>query len=442
MIRQTATAGPNGTGTVENGARVPGARRRIFIPVGVGVALVAAIAAALYFVNAAHHVTTDDAQIAGNITTVSPRVKGELTKVLVDDNRHVRKGDILVTLDDHDYRVAVEQAQAAYEQAVQNARAAADAVPLQSVLTSAQTSQAEAQREQATSGVSAAVARVGAARGAVAAAQQQVAVARAAAGAAAANLRKAQADYARAQTLAAQGAISQSQLDAARAAFQGAQAQAESSQASIRAALAGVVQAQDNLLQAQAGIAQAQAQVAAGAAGVAQAQAGNQQSQIRIDQARTGAAAVQAAKATLDAAKLQLSYTVVRAPIDGIVSKKAVNVGDVVSAGQPLMAIADRSRLWVIANLRETQLNKVAVGQTVRVHVDAFPNERVTGKVEGLAPATGSTFALIPPDNATGNFTKVVQRVPVRIAIDPASDPRHVLREGLSVEVDIDTASL
>jgi multidrug resistance efflux pump len=390
-----------------------GRKRRIIVPI-VAIALVIGLIFGIrYFIYAAHHVSTDDAQIEGNITTISPRVKGQVAAVYVSENQFVRKGDKLVQIDDRDYKVALQQAQAAYDQSVSSLLAASTAVPQQSTLASAQTAQAQA-------GVSGSVSGVLDAQERIATAQSDLDAARA-------NAVKAQHDVARARELASEGAISQSQLDAAQAAYATAVAQRD-------AAAQGVVAARATLDQAQSAVLASRAQLE-------QAQTGAQSTQIKSAQAAVTAAQVKAAAAALANAKLQESYTLITAPVGGVVSKKSVNVGDTLSVGQPLMALADQRHLWVTANLKETQIRNVRVGQPVDIHVDAFPHRVFKGKIESVSAATGATFALIPPDNASGNFTKVVQRVPVRVAIDPSSDPEGLLRQGLSVEVSIDTTN-
>jgi membrane fusion protein (multidrug efflux system) len=154
---------------------------------------------------------------------------------------------------------------------------------------------------------------------------------------------------------------------------------------------------------------------------------------------RTAAARLAAAQAAVDAARLQLSYTVITAPASGRVSRKTVEVGQLVSPGQTLMALVDESDVWVVANLKETQLDQVAVGQRVEIEVDAYGGRTFSGRVESIQGATGARFALLPPDNATGNFTKVVQRIPVRIALDRRAADAPVLRPGMSVQVAIET---
>ncbi|HEY6357919.1 MAG TPA: HlyD family secretion protein [Vicinamibacterales bacterium] len=388
-------------------------RRRIVIPIAIGVVILILAIGIPYLIYASRHVSTDDAQIDGNITTIAPKVKGQVSHLYVEDNSIVRKGDILVQIDDRDLKDAVAQAAAARAQAVAAHSAAVIGVPQQIAVTSAQIAQADAGVAQGQSGIANAQATLVAARAQLAAAQ--------------ANLVKATNDQRRAHMLVLQGAISQSDADATQAAYQSALAAKDSTAEGVR--------------EAQANLDRAQAQLQQGAAELAQAQTGTDTTKIKQAQANTADAQAAAALAALQAAQLQLSYATIRAPIDGVVSKRSVNVGDFVSVGQPLMAVVDQKNIWVTANLKETQMTNVRIGQPVAIKVDAFPHEKFRGTVQSISPATGSTFALIPPDNATGNYTKVVQRVPVRIAIDQASDPNSLLRQGLSVVVTIDTTN-
>jgi len=385
-------------------------RRRFILPIAIGLVVLTVAIGVPYLIYAANHVSTDDAQIDGYLTTIAPKVKGQVLAVYVDDNQFVHKGDLLVQLDDRDLRAAEQQAAAAYAQSIASHSAAVISVPQQETLTSAQIAQANAGVGQGQSGLQTAQAALLAAQAQLTAAQ--------------ANLVKAQRDQERSRMLVANGAISQSEADATWAAYQ--------------AALAARNATAENVHQAQAGVTRAQAQLQASAAELAQAQTGVDTTKIKQAQAQTSQAQVAAARANLDSAKLQLSYATIKAPIDGFVSKRSVNVGDYVSSGQPLLAIVDEKDVWITANLKETQMTNVRVGQPVSIKVDAYPHEKFRGTVQSIAPATGSTFALIPPDNASGNYTKVVQRVPVRIAIDLSSDPQGVLRQGLSTVVTID----
>jgi membrane fusion protein (multidrug efflux system) len=275
-----------------------------------------------------HHAETDDAYVEGHIDPVLPKVSGYVTKVLVDDNQRIEKGQLLLQIDPRDLQSRVDTARAALE----NARA-------------------------------------------------KVAVARANAASARTEAARAAADLTRYAPLRTKEEISQQQYDAARAA-------AESSKAAAAAA-------ERNIAAAEAEVAQKQAD--------------------------------------LDFAELQLSYASVNAPAPGTVARKSVEVGQYVQAGQPLLAIVEDSETWVVANFKETQLKKMKIGQSVNVEVDAYPKTVFHARVESFSPATGAKFALLPPDNATGNFTKVVQRVPVKIVFTDPPDPARPLRAGMSV---------
>lgn len=423
-----------------NGA-VVGRKRRFILPAAIVIVVIGAIFGIRYLVFAAHHVTTDDAQINGDITTMSARVKGQVATVFVSENQFVHKGDRLLQIDDRDYAVAVDQAKAALAQAIASDKAAQEGVPLQSAMTAAQTAQAQAGVVQAGGQTEAARARIAAATAGIAAAMHRVAAAQSQASAATAAAKKAQQDLSRATQLVAQGAISRSQWDAAKAANDTAVANEQSAMHDIEIARAGVDQANQEAQSARAALTEAQAGISASGAQLLQAQTGVQTTNIKQSQAQTASAQVKAAQAALAAAELQRSYATITAPIDGIVSKKSVNVGDTISVGQPLLAIASTTHLWVTANLKETQITNVRVGDPVSIKVDAFPGQTFTGKVQSISPATGATFSLIPPDNASGNFTKVVQRVPTRASIDALSDPNHLLKQGLSVELTIDTTN-
>ena len=404
-----------------------GRKRRILIPIAIVVGIVGIIFGVRYLVYAAHHVSTDDAQIGGDITTISTRVKGQVVGVYVHENQVVHKGDRLLKIDDSDFIIAVAQAKAALAQALAAQSAAQRGVPLQSAVTAAQTAQAEA-------GVAQATGQTQAANAGIVEAVHKLASAQAQANAANADALKAQHDLGRAKQLVAEGAIPRSDWDAAQAAYDNAIANQQAAMHGVDIAQAGVQQANAAAQQAQAGIAASNAQLL-------QAQTGSQTTDIKVAQAQTASAQVTAARAALASAELQLSYTNVTAPIDGVISKKSVNVGDTLAVGQPVMAVASTTDLYVVANLKETQITNVRVGQPVEIKVDAYPGHTFTGTVVSLSAATGATFALIPPDNASGNFTKVVQRVPIRASIDASSDPDHLLKQGLSTEIAIDTTN-
>ena len=345
----------------------PANRRRLILPIIAVLVLVGGVWLFRTLRYGRNHESTDDAQVDGDIVPVLAKVGGYVTQVTVEENQPVRAGQLLVGIDDSEYRVQLEQAQAD----LAAAQAAAG--------NNGATGQAQAQVSTATSQHRALDAQILAAE--------------------AANTR-AQADLARTRDLAAKEIVPKQQLDAAQAA-------ADATRAQLLAA---------------------QRQAQAAGAQVSTAQAG-----VRIAQAR-----LQAAQAAVDHAKLQLGYTRVVAPTSGLASRKQVEVGQLVAPGQPLLSIVSDSGVWVTANFKETQLGHIRVGQSVEFEVDAYGGCKAEGHVESVSGATGARFALLPPDNATGNFTKVVQRVPVRIAITKPCD--HLpLRPGMSVNVHVQT---
>ena len=245
------------------------------------------------------------------------------------------------------------------------------------------------------------------------------------------KVQKAQADYNRYETLYKQGAIARQQLDTAQAAYTVAEAQKQS-------ALQGVQQAQAKLAQAQEGITSAQAKLAASRGGLQQATASGQQTVVNQSQYEAAQGAIAEAEVSLKAAQLQLSYINITAPSNGRIGKKNVEVGNRVQVGAPLMAIVD-TNYWVIANFKETQLNSIKSGQPVEIKFDAFRGRVFSGHVDSISPASGSQFTLLPPDNATGNFTKIVQRIPVKISLDAESLKGYEsqITPGLSAEVTV-----
>jgi len=315
-----------------------------------------------------HHVTTDNAQVDGHITIISPRISGFVARVLVDDNQHVKAGDTLVVLDDRDTRVRLQQAEAD----LRTAQA--------SVTSGGRAGQAESQLQ---------------------ATRAEAAGARAAVAAADAAYRRASADLERYRGLAAKRIISAQQLD-------GAEADAESARANLEAARKQASAAGSQVSASGAALRGADAKLASATAAVANA-------------------------------RLQESYSALVAPVSGIVARRSAEPGALVQIGQNLLSIVPDRDVWVTANLKETQLATVKIGDPVEFTVDAYPDRTFRGRVESLSPATGARFALLPPDNATGNFTKVVQRLPVRVAVElPDSGPTP-LRPGMSVEVTIAT---
>jgi len=401
-------------------------RRNVFILAGLGVAAVVAGSFGYqWWQFASTHQETDDAAVAGNVHPISSRIDGTVTDVLVNDNQQVQQGETLVKLDTHDEQVQVQQAQAALLAAQRQAVAAQANVNLAS-------GNAAGNTQQAQGNVASARAAIATAAAAVKAAQTGVPTARAAVAQADANLQRTLADYNRYNNLFQQGAVPRQQLDTARADYQVAVAQKNS-------AVQGVAQAEANLAQAQENVTKARAQLAAAQGELQQAQAGGLQTQVNRSQYGAAQAAIAQAQAKLQDAQLQLSYTNITAPTAGIVGRKTVQVGQRVQSGTPLMSVVDNDK-WVVANFKETQLERMQPGERAEVKLDAFPHHPFYGRVESFSPGTGATFALLPPDNATGNFTKIVQRVPVKVVLEPQSIKGYESRitPGMSAVVTVD----
>ena len=335
--------------------------------------------------------STDDAQIDGHITPVSARVSGTVTLVNYQDNQFVEEGAVLVQLDPKDYELAVQHAEADLADAKASFLAAGTTVPITHTSTSNQLQNALAARNAAQKQVDAAMARTREAE---------------------ANYVKVSKDLERMSDLVKRDEVSRQQYDSAVAAEQSMQATVDAARAAVAAAQAQVVQAE---------------------AMVRTAETAPQQ--VAVMRARAGAAEalVQRAEATLAQARLNLQYTTVRAPGAGIVSKRSAEVGQVVQAGQPLAALVLVRDIYVTANFKETELKNMRPGQKATIHVDAYDRD-LKGHVDSMGGATGARFSLLPPENATGNYVKVVQRIPVKIVFEAGQDPQHLLRPGMSVE--------
>lgn len=331
------------------------------IPIILGVLLIGGIIFGikeyLYF---GKHIDTDDAQIDGDISPVVARVGGYVDSIYFEDNVHVNVGQTLVKIDDRDYKVKLEQAQAAQV----GASAGINVNQSQIYATQANSSGARAQVESN-----------------------------------AARLDKVQKDYARYADLIKDGSVTQQQFDQAKADLDVAKANLRASQDQYKAAVE---------------------------------QIGTTRSQLKVT--NTG---VSQRQVDIDYAKLQLSYTTIKAPSNGLAAKKSVQLGQLVQAGQTLFSIVNDNSLYITANFKETQLNDMKNGQKVEVEVDAYPDMKLEGQVYNFSPATGAKFSLLPPDNATGNFVKVVQRVPVKIKITADKATMDRLRPGMSVKVSV-----
>jgi len=377
-------------------------RFRIVLILGAIVVVVAVFFLWRYF---GSYEDTDDAQVDGHLNAISARVSGHVLKLLIEDNQYVELGTPLVQIDPKDYQVALEQAKADYADAVALANAAKVNVPITSVSTGSQISNTEAGVQNAQQGI--------------AAAKSQHAAAVAQLAAAEADNVKAQEDLLRYKQLVDKQEISQQLYDQAVATAKADAAAVEAARASAAAAEKQVAQSQSRLLQAQAD--------------ARSASTGPQQ--VASIRSRWESAEAQAAakKAVLDQAQLNLSYTLILAPVTGGVTNRTVEVGQNVSVGQELMKLVNLDDIWVTANFKETQLKYMRVGQPVTIRLDTNGKD-YKGHVQSLAGASGAITSLLPPENATGNYMKVVQRIPVKITFDPGETKEHVLRPGMSVE--------
>jgi len=391
-------------------------RLRIIIPI----AVVIILAVGVWLWLTAGRESTDDAQTEAHVVQISAKVGGTVTRVLVTDNQTVAAGATLVEIDPRDYQIAVDRAKADVADAEASAKAAAANVTVTSTSVTSGVTTASGGVSQSRASIDEAERGIEGARGQLAAAQSAVRLAEA-------NSIKSTRDVERLKGLLAKDEVSQQQYDAAVAAADGQRASVDAAKGGVAAAEAGLRAAQSRLMQAHVSEEQAQA-------ALRNAQTAPQQ--ISVIQARAAAAEAHAQqmRAQLQQAELNLQYATVKAPAKGLVSRKTVEAGQIVQPGQPLLAIVPLEEVWVTANFKETQLEHMRPGQRVTVKVDAAGGKEFAGKVDSIAAATGARFALLPPENATGNFVKVVQRVPVKIVLDPGQDPEHLLRPGLSAE--------
>jgi len=413
-MRQQEDNGP-GSGAAEKGSPEGGGgwrgypRRAARLRTALILLAVVLIAAfAVYWFRYRPWMSTDDAQVDGHISTVSARVGGYVTQVNVDDNRKVEAGAILVEIDPTGYRIALEKAKAEYADAVASAEAARTGVPIASVTTASQLATARAAVENGRAGV--------------VAAERQLEGAQAREREAEANNVRAQKDLQRYTMLVSRDAVAHQTYDLAVSTAKAAAASLDVARASTHAAGEKVVQARGRLSQTQADL----------------RTAGTGPRQISITRARADSAdaAVKKALTALEQARLNLQYTKVLAPVSGIVGNRTVEVGQNVSPGQTLLSIVQVGDLWVIANFKETQIRGMKPGQRVKIYVDA--NGRTyEGRVDSIGAASGARFSLFPPENATGNYVKVVQRVPVKIVFENGQDVGQMLRPGMSVEPEV-----
>ncbi|MBI3031741.1 MAG: HlyD family secretion protein, partial [Candidatus Rokubacteria bacterium] len=410
-------------------------KRRLLIAAAVVVGAGALAYGGYAWYYASRYVWTDDAYVEGSVAVVSAKVPGQVAKVLVRDNQAVKGGDLLVRIDPRDYRARRDQAVAAVAMAEASSRAAHTEVPLMRDTTRTQVDQSRAALEAAVVGVKSSQSVVEETRARLEARRAAVAALRADAAAAESVKRRSRLDLERMRRLLKEGFVSQRDFEQAESAFETAEAGHESAWRRLGQAEKEVVQAEAELQSKILAVDQARQREAEGRAALARAESQLRQVTVKEAEASRAAARLKEAEADLAYAELQLRETEVRAPMAGIVSKKTVEPGQVVQMGQPLLAVVPLESVWVVANFKETQLSRVRPGMQVAVAVDGFPGETFPGSVESISAGTGSRFSLLPPENATGNLVKVVQRVPVKILLDHRTNNPHTLRAGMAAHV-------
>ena len=396
-------------------------------PVAKGAFVVVLILLAVVWYIFTGRVTTDDAQVDCHITAIAPQVPGYVVDLLINDNTPVKLGDLLVQVDPREYEAEVEQAKANLDFAEAQANSAKIQIGLTRETTSQSTSGAVHQKESDAADYAMSQAQLEQS----ATANLQVAEANVAAKRATND--RAQSDLARYTPLLGTDDVSKYQFDAVDATARVAKSDLAAAEQQLSAAQQAVLIARANAHSAQARVSRSESQFK-------ETKAREQQVPIAEASYKSALATVERAKATLQQAELNLAYTHITAPITGQVTQKSVDLGQYVSPGQLLFTIVPLDQVYITANFKETQLENVAPGQKVRIHVDTY-REEFEGRVDSIAGAAGSRQALLPPQNATGNFIKVVQRIPVKILVEPNKNPNLVLRPGMNVEATIYTRS-
>jgi membrane fusion protein (multidrug efflux system) len=368
--------------------------------------------------------STDDAQIEGHVHPMAARVGGTIINVAVKDNQWVEAGAVLAQLDPADYQVALDRARADLAEAEASLAVSRTGVPITTTDTSSILTQSNAGVAEARASLTTTDSTIGMAKARLESARATVLQIQA-------NYDRAAKDVERFRPLVAKEEISQQLFDSA-------VAQADALKASLAAARAQVAEAEASVHTQESALNRDQAKLNQSIAAESRAQTGPQQIAAAVSRAKSAEARVAIAKAAVAQAELNLQYTTIKAPVAGVVSNRSVELGQIIAPGQPLMAVIPTDDIWVVANFKETQLRSMKPGQKVVVAVDSDGRE-YEGRVDSISGATGSRFSMLPPENATGNFVKVIQRVPVKIVFEPGQDKEHRLRPGLSVEPSVYT---
>jgi membrane fusion protein (multidrug efflux system) len=388
--------------------------------------------------NAITYVSTDDAYVEGIISPVSAKVAGHVVELLVQDNQVVKRGDLLMRIDPRDFQAKREQARAAVATAEANLRAARSEVPLTREGTQAHIEQARAAVQVALVGVKSAESAVDESRARLEARRSATDAMRADVAGAQSTYRQAGRELERVRSLLKSDLVARRDYDQAEAAYETAGATVEALQRRMAQSEREIQQAEAELGNRAHAVEQARQRVAEARAALSVAESQIHQVSIKDAEASRAEARLREMQADLAFADLQLEHTEVRAALDGTVSKRSVELGQVVQMGQPLLAIVPLQDVWVVANFKETQLARLRPGMPANVEVDGYPDKAYNGTIDSMSAGTGARFSLLPPENATGNWVKVVQRVPVRIHLDgKAIGNPHTLRAGMSVVVTV-----
>jgi membrane fusion protein (multidrug efflux system) len=417
-------------------AQVKPTRKRAAKLIGIGLAVIAAVAGGTYYLHSRHYESTDNAFIEGDVIQVSPRIAGQMLRVYVRDNQHVNSGDPIAEIDARDYQARAAEARARLTDTAARADGAQSNLLLTSTVTEAVLTQTGAAAGAAQDQVQVLQAGVAQAAAAIRAAEAALGQAEAQQSAAQAEASRAADDASRYRALYSKDEVSKQQLDRAETQARAAVASQEAASQATEAAKAHLSQAQAAQVSTQAALRQAEKQVVQAQGRVSEAKSAPRQMEARHADVASLRAQVEQQRASVQQAELALSYTRIYAPDSGYITRKSVEPGDFVQPGQPLLALVS-DRLWVVANFKETQLTLMRPGQPVTLKLDAFPQLRLRGHVESFQSGTGAAFSLLPAENATGNYVKVVQRVPVKIVLDEAPPAGYRIGPGMSVEPEV-----
>ena len=398
----------------------------------VGAVLVLSVVAIWYYLKSRAYEETDNAFIDGNVIQISPRVPGQMLRVHVRDNQHVNKGDLIAEIDPRDYETALQQAQAGMKATGAHESGAQSGLALTSTITGAVLVQAGAGLDAARDQVRILQARLTQDEAAVQASEAGLQLAEAKQKAAEAEAIRASDDAVRYRMLHEKDEVSRQLLDRAETDTRSAAANLEAARQAVAAAKAQLGQAKAGYTASLASLNLAEKQVRQAGGRLQEAQSAPDQIRVRQSDLQSAKAQKEQQNAAVQQAELNLCYTKIFAPDSGYITKKSVEPGNFVQTGQALMALVS-DRLWVVANFKETQLEHMRPGQTASIKVDAYPQLRLRGRVDSIQSGSGARFSLLPPENATGNYVKVVQRVPVKIVINSLPPAEYRLGPGLSV---------